>query len=146
MPSMWTLQCRFLHGFMLEMQCTYPKNNILKTSNFLSVEFLVFFNLKYDSLLSILPRNAFLLKKISTYFWGKFLHFFGNANGVSRFSASWPFWPLLTLNDLSELTNQKTAGLKSCGMKSCKCRCPICWNCPKITEVMIKNLTSTPIF
>ena len=45
--------------------------HILKPSNFLSIEFLIFFNLKYDSLLSILPRNAFLLKKRSTYFWGK---------------------------------------------------------------------------
>ena len=45
--------------------------HILKSSNFLSIEFLFFFNLKYDSLLSILPRNVFLLKKISTYFWGK---------------------------------------------------------------------------
>ena len=45
--------------------------HILKLSNFSSVEFLIFFNLKYDSLLSILPRNAFLLKKISNYFWGK---------------------------------------------------------------------------
>ena len=45
--------------------------HILKPSNFLSIEFLIFFNLKYDSLLSILPRNALLLKKILTYFWGK---------------------------------------------------------------------------
>ena len=117
--------------------------HILKPSNFLSIEFLIFFNLKYDSLLSILPRNAILQFNL---FLGKKFAFFGNANGVSRFSASWPFWPLLTLNDLSELTNQKVAGLKICGMKSCKCRCLICWNCPRITEVIIKSLTPTPIF
>ena len=72
--------------------------------------------------------------------------FFEKANGGSRFSASWPFWPLLTLNDLSELTNQKVAGLKICRMKSCTCRCLICWNCPNKTEVMIKCVTPTPIF
>ena len=84
-------------------------------------------------------------KNINLIFEKKFA-FFEKANGGSRFSASRPFWPLLTLNDLSELTNQKVAGLKICRMKSCTCRCLICWNWPKITEVMIKSFTPTPIF
>ena len=93
--------------------------------------------------LMILPKNAMMLNKLSTWL-RKNISLWEYPEQKADFHL-WRFWPHLTfkrpLDDLFSMTNQEGSYFQIWGIKGYTFRYLICCNCLYITEVMVKMLS-----